>query len=350
MDACKIEVSDPSIAASESITGTFFPNVLFRFAVIHEAEGGLSSLFDQYIPQTILFMQKEFCDLVPIHELSMVETLIVLFESVVENVYGVYTPSQEQRNKEITKPLKESLEMCFVFACVWAFGALLGMKDGVDKKRSFSNWWKSKWARIKFPAKGTVFDYTIDPKGLNFVPWSASPTKTQMIEGWGGKMYTNTPEMISYLHLMGLLLQKETPVSVLLVGNSGCGKSSILRVIAKEISSSHLILPITFHHFTESSVMQKKIEDNLEKKVSQQHSKYFLTRIAASDNHFSKAGNNYGPCLLPKLMVCIEDVNLPRSDAYGSQSSIELVREAYLLKFISLIVAVPSFWEIAFFF
>jgi dynein heavy chain len=35
----------------------------------------------------------------------------------------------------------------------------------------FSDWWKDKWKVIKFPAKGTVFDYYVDLEQNKLDEW-----------------------------------------------------------------------------------------------------------------------------------------------------------------------------------
>ena len=45
-------------------------------------------------------------------------------------------------------------------------------KRGKDFKKDFSNWWKEKWKIIKFPSKGTVFDYFVDIENSKLEEWS----------------------------------------------------------------------------------------------------------------------------------------------------------------------------------
>lgn len=58
-----------------------------------------------------------------------------------------------------------NLEYIFVCASVWGIGGALAEKDGIDFKKDFSNWWKGggpSKSQVKFPSKGTVFDYYVD--------------------------------------------------------------------------------------------------------------------------------------------------------------------------------------------
>jgi len=66
----------------------------------------------------------------------------------------------------------KGLEYIFVFACIWCIGGGYIEKDGKDFKKDFSNWWKEKWKIIKFPSKGTVFDYYVDIENSKLEEWS----------------------------------------------------------------------------------------------------------------------------------------------------------------------------------
>lgn len=57
----------------------------------------------------------------------------------------------------------KNIEYFFVYALVWGIGGCLTEKEGVDYRKEFSNWWKgSIKSAVKFPSKGTVFEYYVD--------------------------------------------------------------------------------------------------------------------------------------------------------------------------------------------
>lgn len=49
--------------------------------------------------------------------------------------------------------------------------------NAVNYRRNFSDWWKDKWKVVKFPAKGTVFDYYIDMEANKPEEWIKMDTK-----------------------------------------------------------------------------------------------------------------------------------------------------------------------------
>lgn len=104
----------------------------------------LNQFFDKYIPETFLHVKKSFKYLIPTMEMSMIISMCRLLESIMD------------------KQEVKAIEYLFVFACVWCIGGGFAEKDGKDFRKEFSNWWKDKWKQIKFPSKGTVFDYYVD--------------------------------------------------------------------------------------------------------------------------------------------------------------------------------------------
>lgn len=66
----------------------------------------------------------------------------------------------------------KGVESVFVFACIWCVGGGFAEKDGRDFRKEFSNWWKDKWKVIKFPNKGTVFDYFVDLDQSKLEEWN----------------------------------------------------------------------------------------------------------------------------------------------------------------------------------
>jgi len=80
-------------------------------------------------------------------------------------------------NLLLTNDVK-SLEYVFVFAAIWCIGGGYIEKDGKDYKKDFSNWWKEKWKIIKFPSKGTIFDYFVDIENSKLEEWSKMSGET----------------------------------------------------------------------------------------------------------------------------------------------------------------------------
>lgn len=124
-----------------------------------ERKRDLQTLFDKYIEESLKHIKKSFKYTVPVCDIQLIMTICRLLESILN-----------------TSEVK-GLEYVFVFACVWCLGGGFAEKDGINYRKSFSDWWKDKWKIIKFPSKGTVFDYYVDIEQNKFDEWIKLQTK-----------------------------------------------------------------------------------------------------------------------------------------------------------------------------
>lgn len=106
----------------------------------------------------------------------------------------------------------------------------------------------------------------------------------------------------------GYIMEKLITVnkSVLFTGGTGVGKSVIAKVVLSSLYSTGVFVPVTlnFSAQTSSARTQEMIELKLEKQKKTQ------------------LGAPYGK----RVVVFVDDVNMPKLDTYGSQPPIELLR------------------------
>ncbi|KAL2297572.1 hypothetical protein Nmel_016116 [Mimus melanotis] len=166
---------------------------------------------------------------------------------------------------------KELYELYFVFAAVWAFGGSMFQDQLVDYRVEFSKWWVAEFKTIKFPSQGTVFDFYVDPETKKFEPWSKLIPQFEYdpevpLQPW--TMMVPPPFFL-------FLLEWEVPW----VGEG------------VELS----VLP------TCPAVLEKPLD--------------------------KKAGRNYGPPGSKRLVYFIDELNMPRVDAYGTVQPHTLLRQ-----------------------
>jgi len=255
-----------------------------------EIKTNLQGLFDKYIPDTLIHCKKTFDYIVPQVEICLIVSICKLLESIMATTEVV------------------GLEYIFVFCCVWCIGGGYAEKDNRDYRKEFSNWWKDKWKTIKFPAKGTVFDYFVEQTRL--VEWDTLKTKDVENSIDTSKAISNytvpTVDTISAQYLMRLFIG--VGHSPLLVGKAGCGKTQIIKGLLNELTTTtedYLQQIINFNYYTDSTALQASLEQLLEK----------------------KAGRNFGPVGKYKLIYFIDDINMPMLDPYNTQTAIALVRQ-----------------------
>uniref|UniRef100_A0A8D3AZ06 Dynein, axonemal, heavy chain 6 n=1 Tax=Scophthalmus maximus TaxID=52904 RepID=A0A8D3AZ06_SCOMX len=119
------------------------------------------------------------------------------------------------------------------------------------------------------------------------------------------EMLVPTTDTVRYGYLMEKLLSVQR--SVLFTGDTGVGKSVVARGLLNSIQEKAGYLPvyISFSAQTSSACTQEIIESKLEKKRK----------------------NVLGPPGNKRLVVFVDDLNMPKLDSYGSQPPIELLRQ-----------------------
>ena len=222
-------------------------------------------------------------------------------------------------NKDPKKQIKgddepyPGYDLLFCFAAIWAMGAILTDKDGVDYRRSFSDWFRQNFKQYKIPPKGTIFDYYVimDPENPRFDEWTNKIEEIEFKPGENIRYITvPTSETVSVSEIMEKLLEIGHPS--LLIGNAGCGKTQIANGmleenrVKNEKTNSFTYVTVNFNYYSDTYIMQSVLIQNTEK---------------FSQRTFVPKGN-------PKLMaIFIDDLNMQKLDSCLTQNAIELVRQ-----------------------
>jgi dynein heavy chain len=156
------------------------------------------------------------------------------------------------------------------------------------------------------PQSGTTFDYFFDLK------------KEKVFKPWHGKvgafvydkeqsyfdLMVPTVDTVKYSYCLETLLAKEHPM--FFTGLTGVGKSVMIASSLGILKEQGKILPIFLNMSaqTTSARTQQSIEEPLEK----------------------KGRTAIGPPVNKKLVVFVDDVNMPAVETYGAQPPIELLR------------------------
>lgn len=118
-------------------------------------------------------------------------------------------------------------------------------------------------------------------------------------------MVVPTIDTVTIASLLKLLYIGNKPV--LITGETGVGKSVIISSFISEMNTQGEILPVLMNFSAQTSSLrtQNTIESKIERK---------------SKGFYSAIGGN------KKLMIFIDDVNMPAIEIYGAQPPIELLR------------------------
>ena len=250
-------------------------------------------LFDAFVPKgidRILFgmsdgeMVPKLNQVIPISNLNMVKQLT--------SIVDMYAPID-------TKDLKD-IRCLYVFGLIWSLGGSLLEHDRV----AFDVFLKKICGResIVVPSEGILYDYFYNvethqwQKWQTLVPQYAEPKPFRFYE-----VMVPTTDSVLYSNLLSKVALHR---STLFVGESGTAKTTIIQKYLSGLSNSSFSrLNINFSSRTTAADVQINIEANVDK----------------------KSGTTYGPPTGKKLMVFIDDLNMPKVDTYGTQQPIALL-------------------------
>merc|ERR1711964_772701 len=116
-----------------------------------------------------------------------------------------------------------------------ALGGALADKDNIEYRKIFSNWWKSEWKTIKFPGKGTVFDYFVVKNENKLDEWSKI-VKEKIYDSSVPMQQVTVPtaETVASEFFINNFINIGKPV--LLAGLSGCGKTQVIKGVLGDLN------------------------------------------------------------------------------------------------------------------
>ncbi|KNE63057.1 hypothetical protein AMAG_08223 [Allomyces macrogynus ATCC 38327] len=185
------------------------------------------------------------------------------------------------------------LDAYFYFSLVWSAGA---SSDGASRHK-FSTWLQEQV--LTLPQDGILHDYRYDAENQRWVNWMADMKGPQR-----NGMMVATMDTIRHDYLLDLLLHNECPV--LCTGPTGTGKSvAITEKIMKGMAENFSPIVVNFSARTSANQSQDLLDSKVEKRRK----------------------GVYGPPLGKKLVIFIDDLNMPQMEVTGAQPPIELLRQ-----------------------
>jgi dynein heavy chain len=283
----------------------------------------LHALFDKVIDQLNDKMRLDFVSVTPVKLLSKVTTLCHMMD-------GLLVDATARVNAEGANPKVESilltldsqqtsvlLESLFVFATTWAFGGPLVVDKSADYRKRFHSLWCEcfPFQRVKYPSTGICFDYRFDTKSMTFEPWRDQvadyvhqPIGTDVGQVSFSSLVVPTVDSTRLSYIIDTLVPQPDARAVMLVGGAGTGKTRLLDTYlsANEQSDErYLHSAIKMNYFTDSANIQQQLEQSIDK----------------------RSGKVFGPPATKKLIVFVDDLNLPYVEEYGTQNAISLLRQ-----------------------
>uniref|UniRef100_F7E4I9 Dynein axonemal heavy chain 6 n=1 Tax=Ornithorhynchus anatinus TaxID=9258 RepID=F7E4I9_ORNAN len=193
----------------------------------------------------------------------------------------------------------------FIFCYLWSLGGNI-TENHWDAFDSFIRQRFDDNPDAKLPSSGDLWSVHVDFDLKRLDPWERiiPPFKYSKDIPFFD-MLVPTIDTVRYGYLMEKLLAVKHPV--LLTGITGVGKSVVARGLLNRIQDEASYVPVylNFSAQTSSARTQEIIESKLEKKRK---------------NILGAPGNK-------RVVIFVDDLNMPKLDRYGSQPPIELLRQ-----------------------
>ncbi|XP_068702145.1 dynein axonemal heavy chain 3-like [Montipora foliosa] len=296
------------------------------------SKSSIQMMFDWLIPPCLEFVTRQCREFVRTSAMHMVSSMLNLYSILLDEMRE---PPQEEKRKTVMdeaefetavdeKPAKTEAEIMqwlqslFLFSVCWSIGGNLD----TDSRLKFSDFLKVLAAgtnkqhqrpkelklpkNVQFPGKGVIYDFFFDKSTFGtWHPWEKDVVIEEIpAQAKPNELIIPTTETVRQRYFLELFLSHEKPL--LLVGPTGTGKSAITNnYILRMPSSKYIANFMNFSAQTTSNQTQDMILSKLDRR---------------------KRGV-YGPIIGKKVVVFVDDLNMPAKEKYGAQPPIEVLRQ-----------------------
>ncbi|PVD32839.1 hypothetical protein C0Q70_08286 [Pomacea canaliculata] len=251
----------------------------------------LGRLYDKYVPSLIDMVVEGIQDgrqgekmktIIPLTNLNMVTQLTMMLNALL--------------TRELSEPAE--LEAYFLQALYWSVGGAL-LEDGRVKFDTYvkylasANMVQDENAMAgpgELPGFSSLYEFFWNGEERKWIPWSKLVPK-----------YIHNPESKFYEILLMVGIKRP----VVLIGETGTSKTATIAAFLRTVDQeSHLLLNMNFSSRTTSLDVQRNLEANVEKRTK----------------------DTYGPPPGKRLLIFVDDMNMPQVDTYGTQQPIALLK------------------------
>jgi len=276
----------------------------------------ITHLFDWLVPPMLRVALKQVRAPLPMQDINLVSSCMRLLEAHLDDFHGEIPVA----HKDLTEEQQLNWLTCqFLFALVWSLG---GNTDDEGRRRfdsclrqvlsndpppELKAWCTGTPIKVAtpFPEGKMVYDFVYDKERGKWVPWMDTiESKRIPPEAEYSTIIVSTVDTVRYTYILDRLVQHN--MHVLFVGPTGTGKTVYVKKKLQEGLPSHMTsMFMTFSAQTSANMTQDIIDGKMDKR---------------------KRGL-YGPPQGKKMVIFVDDLNMPQVEEYGAQPPIELLRQ-----------------------
>jgi dynein heavy chain len=273
----------------------------------------IDELVDVVVQPCIDYIRNDCHEITPTDDQSLVQALLRLWSSLLK-IFDEQDIMSGEKKKAIA-----IVDSCFLFAAIWS----LCVTIGTDYRRKFDMHMKKvceggyegvlKFNNKKLlPSlfdKGLVYDYVYFPEKDEWAPWMSLTDKDQIDnfpkESIVQDIVVTTIDTIRYSFIQEHAIHHEIPT--LFCGPTGTGKTCYIEdvLLNKLDKTKYMNIKIGLSAQTHVNQVQEIIDGKLEKRRQ----------------------GVFGARLGQKIVIFVDDLNMPKLEQFGAQPPIELLRQ-----------------------
>ena len=310
---CGMVYVQPSLLGWQAVMRSWFNTLPATFTEEHKEH--LRLMFEWFVPPLVRVSTKLTKMMQPMQEINLVQSLMRLFDSLATEFHDPKVISEMPDNI-----VTVWIDSIFLFSLVWSVGG-----DGDEDARTrfdstlrkllvgdvpaeLKPYTKGKEVKVMqlFPEGRQVYDFTFDKTKGKWVPWvdliDTTPIDPELEYT---KVIVQTADTLRYSFLVKTLASNNK--HCLLVGPTGTGKTVYVKqYITTDLNPEKFTyLVFNFSAQTSANMTQDILDGKLDKRRK----------------------GVYGPPAGKRMMIFMDDLNMPQVEEYGAQPPIELLRQ-----------------------
>jgi len=263
-----------------------------------EIKDYLYNLFEEYVTKGLQFIKEHCKQDIETIDINLVTSLCDLFVAIL-NFEKV-----ELHNDMDDNALKTTINNLFVFCFVWSIGGNIITQS----RPMFDKFVRDELEDIcgNIPRHDTVYDYYIDFNTNTFKPWSDRVTQEFVYDKNMPyfEIMIPTADTETYTYFLNTLIHANKPV--LLNGKTGVGKTVIVNSTLRAGKDKYSLDQVTIQFSAQTT--SKRTQEMIESKL-----------ILRKSVLRAPPGR--------KVVLFIDDLNMPVREQFGAQPPIELLRQ-----------------------